>query len=166
MRTLDRTSFENLAQRGNVVPLVCRLMSDQLTPVLGYRRLVAPDERIAPSFLLESVENGSSIGRYSLIGAQPSLEVIAREHEVSIIDHRHSTTAQTVEPNPLNIPHSLTKSWKVADPPQFPQCFTGGWVGYAGYDTVRYLEPEKLPFAAAPRDDRHLPDMHFGLYRQ
>ena len=44
--------------------------------------------------------------------------------------------------------------------------FTGGWVGYAGYDAVRYLEPEKLPFETAPRDDRGLPDLHFGLYRQ
>ena len=49
---------------------------------------------------------------------------------------------------------------------RLPSCFLGGWVGFATYDTVRYLEPGKLPFSAAPKDDRGLPDLHFGLYRQ
>lgn len=40
----------------------------------------------------------------------------------------------------------------------------GGWVGYFSYDTVRYTEKKKLPFSAAPEDDRHLPDIHLGLY--
>ena len=43
--------------------------------------------------------------------------------------------------------------------------FTGGWVGLAGYDTVRYLEGEKLAYLHRP-DDRNLPDLHMGLYRQ
>lgn len=42
--------------------------------------------------------------------------------------------------------------------------FTGGWVGYFSYDTVRYAERKKLPFVGAPFDDRKLPDMHLGLY--
>jgi len=45
-----------------------------------------------------------------------------------------------------------------------PDVFSGGWVGYAGYDTVRYVYPEKLSFKTAPKDDRSLPDMHFALY--
>jgi anthranilate synthase component 1 len=48
--------------------------------------------------------------------------------------------------------------------PGFPKCFLGGWVGFAGYDTVRYAEPEKLNPSRAPRDDRHLPDLHFAFY--
>lgn len=40
----------------------------------------------------------------------------------------------------------------------------GGWVGYFSYDTVRYVEKKKLPFSAAPPDDRNLPDVHLGLY--
>ena len=59
-----------LAERAPAVPLVCRLMSDQFTPVLAYRRLVAPDERTAPSFLFESVEDGRTVGRYSFIGSR------------------------------------------------------------------------------------------------
>ena len=76
----DRARFAELARRGNVIALWRRIMSDQLTPVLAYRRLVLPDERTAPSFLLESVDNGATIGRHSFVGAQPELEVIARGH--------------------------------------------------------------------------------------
>lgn len=42
--------------------------------------------------------------------------------------------------------------------------FAGGWVGYFSYDTMRYVEKKKLPFANAPIDDRSLPDIHLGLY--
>src|SRR5690606_3692679 len=136
--------------------------------VLAYRRLVAPDERAAPSFLFESVEGGATVGRYSFIGAQPSVEVVAREHEVTILDHRRGQRTTAHEANPLDVPARLTQSWRGAGPQAgVPAAgFSGGWVGYAGYDTVRYLEAEKLPFKRAPRDDRGLPDMHFGLYRQ
>ena len=49
MITPDRKTFRQLAGRGNAIALVRRLMSDQLTPVLGYRRLVSADERTAPT---------------------------------------------------------------------------------------------------------------------
>lgn len=44
------------------------------------------------------------------------------------------------------------------------QIYTGGWVGYFSYDAVRYVEKKKLPFSAAPKDDRNLPDISLGLY--
>jgi anthranilate synthase component I len=205
MITPDRATFRRLAERGNLIALTRRLMSDQLTPVLGYRRLVLPDERTAPSFLFESVETGGTVGRYSFLGAQPSIEVLAHEHQVTVLDHLRGEERTFSHENPLFVPQELTGSWMLAtvdgtdggtalravtDSPALragvdadsesrqnahgsesratsvmPH-FTGGWVGYAGYDTVRYLEPEKLPFNSAPHDDRHLPDMHFGLYRQ
>ena len=166
----DRDTFSALASRGNLIPLCRRLMSDQLTPVLAYRRLVAADDRTAPSFLFESVENGRNVGRHSFLGAQPSIEVVARGDEVTVADHRAGTFRTSHEPNPLELPRALTKAYRRVRP-EGPgwgvlPAFIGGWVGYAGYDTVRYLEPGKLPFSAAPPDDRHLPDMHFGLYRQ
>ncbi|MHC5001666.1 MAG: anthranilate synthase component I [Planctomycetota bacterium] len=167
----SRRQFAELARRGNVVALSRRLMSDQLTPVLAYRRLVLPDERTAPSFLLESVDNGATIGRHSFVGAQPELEVVARGHEVSVLDHRRDSVRTVTESDPLAVPAGLTAGWRIvaadpSDPRLVSPGFTGGWVGYAGYDTVRYLEPDKLPFSGAPADDRDLPDMHFGLYRQ
>ena len=170
MTSPDLPSFRRLAKRGNLVALVQRVMSDQLSPVLAYRRVVAPDERTAPSFLLESVEGSSSVGRYSFLGSKPVIEVIAHGHEVTVTDHGRGTTVSTREDDPLSVPRRLTASWRPAGPQPIASRdngapFTGGWVGYAGYDTARYVEPEKLPFTAAPADDRHLADMHLGLYR-
>ena len=167
MPPIDLNAFRALAAKGNVIALTRRLMSDQLTPVLGYRRLVAPDERTAPSFLFESVESGGSVGRHSFIGAQPSLEVIAHEHRVHVIDHRTGRTSESTERDPLGIMRRITGDWRIAHQyPMHTRRFAGGWVGYAAYDSMRYLESGKLPFARAPRDDRHLPDLHFGVYRQ
>ena len=73
----DIETFTRLAEsptggdRRRLLPIFRRLFSDALTPVLAYRRLVRPDDRMAPSFLLESVVGGDQIGRYSSLGAQP-----------------------------------------------------------------------------------------------
>ncbi len=163
----DLATFRRLASRGNVIALVQRLMADQLTPVLAYRRLVSPDERTAPSFLLESVESSAAVGRHSFLGSQPALEVIARGHEVTVVDHVRGTSENTVEPDPLSVPRRLTESLHPVSGEVAPDApFTGGWVGYVGYDTARYAEPDKLPFEKAPIDDRSLPDLHLGLYRK
>lgn len=168
-------SFQALAKRGNLVPVFRRVLSDQLTPVLAYRRLVRPDDRMAPSFLLESVEGGDRVGRYSFIGAQPDAQIIARGNEIELIDARDAKKNRKYHSaDPLREMDKLTAAWKLVrlssennatsrksdDLPDF----TGGWVGFAGYDTVRYLEGEKLP--NPPKDDRHLPDLHMALYRK
>jgi anthranilate synthase component 1 len=151
------------------VPLSLRLLADQLTPVLAYRRLVAPDERTAPSFLLESVEGGERQGRYSILGAHPRLELVAFGHEVRVTDRRNTSPPESRrEDDPLAVLRDLTRDVVLVHPPKapgatrLPSCMLGGWVGFAGYDTVRYAEPDKL--ADTPTDDRGLPDMHFGLY--
>lgn len=145
-----------------------RILSDQLTPVLAYRRLVAPDERTAASFLLESVEQGGAVGRYSMLGAQPAIEIIAQGHQVTIVqttaDGRR-TERQMQHANPLAVPREM-QNWSGIDARgPLPESFYGGWVGSVGFDAVRWLEPEKLPFTGAPHDDRGLPDMHLALYR-
>lgn len=164
MSHTDRATFRELANRGSLVPMVRRVFSDQLTPVLAYRRLVAADERAAPSFLLESVENGDKQGRYSFIGAQPSVEVIAHQHEVTIENHLTGERSTQRLDDPLDVPRAITAALRPVMSQSLPRAFCGGWVGYAGYDTVRYAEEGKLPFDSAPRDDRGLPDVHLGLY--
>ncbi len=148
------------------VPIVERLLDDQLTPVLAYRRLVAPDERTAPSFLLESVEGGERQGRHSILSAQPAFELTAREGEVAILDHltgRHTTA--TSHADPLSIPRERLGHIRLIVPAGIPPLpLLGGWVGYVAYDAVRYTEPDKLPFMAAPRDDRSLPDIDLAFY--
>ena len=166
----DLDTFRRHARPGAVIALHRRIFADQLTPVLAYRRMVKPDERTAPSFLFESVENGTSVGRYSMLGARPAIELIARGHRVELFNHETGETGDHTVDDPLSIFRELESSFELIEPPQrsvpLPDCFRGGWVGYAGYDTVRYLEPDMLPFANAPQDDRALADMHFGLYRQ
>ena len=166
MHTPDRESFLKMAQQadpGTHIPLITSLLSDQLTPVLAYRRLVEPDEREAPSFLMESVENGNRQGRYSFLGAQPDLEITARGNMVLITDHVTGETVQKEVADPLSVPRSFTRDMTLLRSESTPATFIGGWVGYAGYDTVRWSEPDKLD--SPPPDDRHLPDMHFSLYR-
>ena len=160
--------FEKLAaskQGGRVlVPMYRELLSDQLTPVLAYRRLVRPDSRMAPSFLLESVVGGDRVGRYSFMGAQPIVEIVAKGFEIELIDRIDDGNSRTfTSEDPLSEMDSITSSWELAAIEGLPD-FTGGWVGYAGYDTIRYLEGEKL--SEPPVDDRGLADMQMALYRQ
>ena len=115
--SIDRARFRRLADTGNLVPVARRLMSDQATPVLAYRRLVSADERDAPSFLFESVEQGSRVGRHSLVGAQPTIEVSARGHEVVVKDHRDGSRTCSVEPDPLEVPRRVSSGWRVASAP-------------------------------------------------
>lgn len=158
------------------VPLCVRLLADQLTPVVAYRRLVAPDERNAPSFLLESVEGGERQGRYSILGSRPKIEFICKENETRCKDHREHELVVGLEsgqscsgpqsdwPDPFAAMRGDILARRFVGTPGTPACFLGGWVGYAAYDSVRFAEPVKLPFAGAPRDDRGLPDLHFAFY--
>lgn len=148
------------------VPIVERLLDDQLTPVLAYRRLVAPDERTAPSFLLESVEGGERQGRHSILSAQPAFELTAHEHDVTILDHLSCQPAVTMrEADPLAAPRARLADVRLCVSPGTPALpVYGGWVGYVGYDAVRYAEPGKLGFDRAPPDDRNLPDIDLAFY--
>ncbi|KAG8371488.1 hypothetical protein BUALT_Bualt13G0092900 [Buddleja alternifolia] len=159
--------FKEAANHGNLIPLYRPIFSDHLTPVLAYRCLVKEDERDAPSFLFESVEPGlkaSSVGRYSVIGAQPTMEIVAKENMVTIVDHHAGQRTEEFVEDPMVVPRRIMEKWKPQRVDELPEAFCGGWVGYFSYDTVRYVEKKKLPFSKAPEDDRNLPDVHLGLY--
>ena len=165
-----KESFDRQRAQGPLVILSRRLMSDQLTPVLAYRKLVLPDERTAPSFLFESVENGVNVGRHSILAARPSIELTARGFATTIVDHRRQTRRSVESRDPLALLRELAAPNRPASADalaslRLPSAFTGGFVGFASFDSVRYLEPEKLSFERAPKDDRGIPDLHFGLYR-
>lgn len=155
--------FSQAAESFNCVAVYRHLTSDQLTPVLAYRRLIRPDDRMAPSFLFESVVGGERVGRYSCLGTRPVAEIVARGHDVERRDHEHpERSAVFRSDDPLAEVAALTADLRIAPDPGLP-AFTGGWVGSAGYDTVRYLEAEKL--TRPPNDDRGLPDLHLQFYR-
>ncbi len=167
------------------VPIALRVLSDQLTPVLAYRRLVAGDEREAPSFLLESVEGGDRQGRYSILGAQPIEEVIAygSRSEIAVVTRSETSptlaasnissgTTPKISEDPFEVLRTRTRHLHLCIPQRtgskdlLPGCVLGGWFGYAAYDSIRYspITKDKLTFAAAPPDDRNLPDLHFSFY--
>ncbi|MBA0704091.1 hypothetical protein Goshw_026437 [Gossypium schwendimanii] len=159
--------FREASKNGNLVPLYRCIFSDHLTPVIAYRCLVKEDDRDAPSFLFESVEPGllaSSVGRYSVVGAQPSIEIVAKENMVTIMNHEEGSKIEEIVDDPMTVPRRIMERWEPQRIDELPEIFCGGWVGYFSYDTVRYVEKKKLPFSSAPLDDRNLPDAHLGLY--
>ncbi|MED6219086.1 ASTRA complex subunit, partial [Stylosanthes scabra] len=163
----EAREFVEASKNGNLIPLRQCIFSDQLTPVLVYRLLVKEDDREAPSFLFESAEpslDSSNMGRYSVIGAQPSMEIVAKENKVTIMDHELGKLTRETVDDPMTIPRRLSQGWKPCLNNELPDAFCGGWAGYFSYDTVRYVEKKKLPFSNAPEDDRNLPDIHLGLY--
>jgi anthranilate synthase component 1 len=150
-----------------LLPVYRRIFADDLTPVMAYRRLVhdaSGDPR--PSFLFESVVGGDQIGRFSYVGSSPCMQIIAYQNDIQIIDSSEHLQHKLHVPDPWVFMRQLTEQIKVAEKGPVPEAFCGGWVGFGGYDTVRYSEPKKLPFSAAPRDDRGLPDLHFALYQE
>jgi len=146
--------FEQLAERGNTIPVYSQLLGDNLTPVTAF---AAISQDSPHAFLLESVVGGENIARYSFLAAHPQMTFEAMRNEVKI-DSPQGVTRKTCE-DPLDRLADLLASYRAVHLPDLPP-FCGGAVGYASYDMVRYYEP--LP--SSPHDDRHLPDLLFNLY--
>ncbi len=153
--------FRNLAQEGNTIPVYRQLLADTLTPVTAYQRLAQPAgfAKSRHAFLLESVVGGERMARYSFVGCDPEAVYTARRNELTI--ERPGDEQETIETDdPLAVLHESLKAYDPVHLPGLPR-FTGGIVGYAGYDMVRYYEN----LGDGPEDDRELPDVCFGLYR-
>ena len=150
-------AFSESARHAEVIPVYRQLLADHLTPVSAFELL---SRDAAHCFLLESVVGGEKIARYSFIATSPSVVYQATGPAATIsrgteIVHSFQTS------DPLADLQKLIPPKKYERNPKLPT-FTGGLVGYAGYDTIRYYEGGKL--TAPPADDRHLPDVLFGLY--
>lgn len=146
--------FTALAEQFTLVPVYRRLVSDTLTPVSAFTKIREGDS----SFLFESVVGGEKVGRYSFMGSGPFLRFEAYGNRVRIQDGTSPWQEYTAA-DPLKELELLTDRYRAAHLAELPR-FCGGAVGYAGYDTVRYIE--KLP--NAPSDDRKIPDLCFGFY--
>lgn len=172
---IDVESFIKLATSKSdirMIPMWHKVFSDHLTPVTAYRCLVSDEDLTTPSFLLESVPTPGQVGRYSLVGTRPIRQVVAYEHDVTITDYvkdsDESKERKFKSDDPWKVISEMSDEFKpVEAPKELPggaDVFNGGWVGYGGYDTMRYSELKSLPFKNAPVDDRQLPDLHMGLY--
>lgn len=151
-----------MATAPDLVPVTRRVLADQLTPVLAYRRLVSGDARLEPSFLLESVEVGGRVGRYSVIAARPWRTVTVHGRQTVHRDASGEVLQSASRDDPLDSVRGVLADATIAPAPG--PWFSGGWCGWIGYDAVRWLEPDAVGFERAPVDDRAIPDMHMGLY--
>ncbi len=147
-------TFAELARTHTVVPVYRRLTADALTPVSAFRKIDDGDR----AFLFESVVGGERIGRYSFLGAGPFV-VFEASGTKTRTRSWDGAWADGEAADPLRVLENQLATLRAPHLPGLPR-FCGGAVGYAGYDTVRYVE--RLP--NAPPDDRGLPDLSFALY--
>ncbi len=150
----DFDRFRELARDHELVPVYRRLLSDSLTPVSAFRLL---DDGQGPACLFESVIGGEKVGRYSFIAIHPNYRIVAHGNEVLAGPLDHPNSSYSVDP--LDDLWRLVSGRRVAVLPELPP-LTGGAIGYAGYDVVRYVEHLPHP----PEDDRGLPDLDFSLF--
>lgn len=145
-----------LFQQGNLVPVYRRLLADLETPVSVYMKLV----KLNPvSFLLESVEGGEHVGRYSFLGVRPKT-VLSFKNGVVTHTTDGVTTVKPLEQgqDPLDVLKLEFDKVQPVIAPNLPR-LVGGAVGFMSYDIVRYFE--RLPETAT--DDLDLPDASFML---
>jgi anthranilate synthase component 1 len=134
MKITSFEEFKELARRGTFVPVCKELVADLLTPVSAFLKIA---EHADYAFLLESVEGGEHVGRYSFLGKDPFLILTARNGR-TIVDRAGSTT-ESDRPF-VDTLRSLMADYRspfVADLPRF----TGGAVGYFGYGASTWFEP-------------------------
>ena len=151
----SREEFVELAQHGNMVPVVREILADLDTPLSIFHRL--DDGRT--SFLLESVEGGEKWARYSFIGTGSRAMFRARGRDVEWVEGGE-TRRFSVEGDPLEVLRDHLASLKAVLPEgdELPR-FIGGAVGMVGYDWVRFVE--KLPDDNP--DKIGLPDLWFSF---
>ncbi|MEM8736547.1 MAG: anthranilate synthase component I [Planctomycetota bacterium] len=147
--------FQELATEYQLVPVYRKLFSDSLTPVSAFRLL---DDGQSAACLFESVIGGEKVGRYSFIAVRPRGRILARGDEVRRANEDGKESVEKAE-DPLDNLWGVVSGKRVAVLPELPP-LTGGAIGYASYDVVRYVE--NLP--DVPEDDRELPDLDFSLF--
>lgn len=137
-----------------LVPRSRVLLADLETPVAAFAKL----RSLGGAFLFESVEVGERIGRYSFIGVAPFATFTYRAGEARIDERGERSTMKGEDP--LALLRDLTGRYRREAAGGLPP-FSGGAVGYIGYDAVRRLEPSLRPHT---QDPHGLPELRFALY--
>ena len=125
-----------LLEATQVQTIIREVSADLETPVSLYLKLRGD----GASFLLESVEGGERIARYSFIGVQPRAEYILRDGQVEIKENGETRTIQLDNDDPTMFLQNEMSRFPAVRLPNAPR-FTGGLVGYLGYEFVRFFEP-------------------------
>ncbi|MCX8035681.1 MAG: anthranilate synthase component I [Candidatus Sumerlaeia bacterium] len=146
--------FAEKARAGNLIPVYEEILADMETPVSAFLKIAGQSRH---AFLLESVEQGENIGRFSFLGSDPELVFECRGKQVTITEQGERRRIE-VERAPLNQLREVLRRYRPVPDPELPP-FTGGVVGYVSYDMVRDFE--RLP--SLKPDDIGAPDAHFIL---
>jgi anthranilate synthase component I len=134
MKITSFEEFKELARRGTFVPVVKEMVADLLTPVSAFLK-IAEDADYA--FLLESVEGGEHVARYSFLGKDPFLILRARGTHTTM--DRGGVTTESDRPF-IETLRGLMADFRSPFVPDLPR-FTGGAVGYLGYGAASWFEP-------------------------
>jgi anthranilate synthase component 1 len=152
--TLD--DFLKFASQGNLIPVTRRILADLETPLSAYRKIRGQGE----SFLFESVEGGEHIGRYSFVGCNPRAVIRQDGTHIQVIENGRvieSAVAGKDLKDGLEIVERIMKKYRAVAVPGLPR-FTGGAVGFIGYEFIHDVEP------VVPRpqhDELKTPVMYF-----
>ena len=145
--------LKELAKKGTVIPVHKDVIGDLLTPAAAFLRVAQGRQRV---FLLESIEGGERLARYSFLGWDPFLIVRGKGDRVTTEEVGETSTATG---KPLEKLREISKRYRAVSLPDLPP-FTGGGVGYFAYDLVRHFE--KLPSRTS--DELGLEDLHIMYF--
>ncbi|CAG36348.1 anthranilate synthase component I [Desulfotalea psychrophila] len=158
MRTFfpDYTGFKDLLATSKLLPVCCEVVADLDTPLTLFAKVVGEQDHL---FLFESMEGGEKWGRYSFIGYDPLMTFQSKGEDISIVDHRSGDAIPlTSSGNPLMAIKHMLHSLQAASPVGLPP-FSGGAVGFMGYEMVRFMEnlPDEREAVATPDSSLMVP---------
>ncbi len=150
----SREEFRELAKKGNLIPVFTELIADCETPVSAFSKI----DDGGYSFLLESAEHIDKGGRYSFVGSNPRVIFQSTGQTIRISENGAAQEFQTAGDPLIELEKLMSRFQPVAiaDLPRF----TGGAVGYLGYDMVRFFEPT---IGGPPKDELQLPESFFFI---
>jgi anthranilate synthase component 1 len=151
----NKDEFVALARTGNMIPVYADLMADFETPVSAYAKLRAH----GPAYLLESVEGGERLSRYSFIGCRPRKTFACGPQTTEIREQGKPARTVPTPADPLTLIEEELRPFRPVKLPGLPR-FTGGAVGFLSYEYVTRIEPT-VP--AAKRDELGIPLIYFML---
>jgi len=131
--------FLKLADQGNLIPVTRRILADLETPLSAYCKIRGTGE----SFLFESVEGGEHIGRYSFVGCNPRAVIKQTGSRIEVRENGKTTENLTVGKevrDGLEVVERVMKQYRPVTLPELPR-FTGGAVGFIGYEFIHDIEP-------------------------
>jgi anthranilate synthase component I len=137
--SLSLDQVRERARRAPMVPIFRDMLSDALTPVTAFAALGGD----GPAFLLESVEGGERLGRYSFVAADPMAIITISDGTARVRDAARERVLPG--PDPWSALESYLGTFKAEPAEGLPEGFCGGAVGYLGYEAARYLERLPIP---------------------